>query len=211
MKTSTNSFFLFLFCFTFYCCPKNVQAQDIKLNAYSSYAFDDNVHTYDLDGTLMGGYMYGGGVEFKLGDFYGAELLYQRLDSYLPYRYYGSTVQEGTMNYGLNYIMFGSNRYLPLGRIEPFAGVLLGVAILDLKQQPISDITKFSWGFRLGSNINLSPRLALKLQAQLTSIVQSVGGGLYFGWGGVSPTLNTYSSVYQFNIGGALVVTLPNR
>lgn len=189
-----------------------IKAQEIRLNAYTAYAFDDNIHSYDLDGTLQGGFIYGGGIEMKLGPFYGAELLYQRLDSKLPYKYNdGINYQTGTFNYGLNYIMFGSNRYLPLGRIEPFFGLLLGMAVIDIKDQPINDITKFAWGLRLGSNINLSPRIALRLQAQLTSIVQSAGGGLYFGSGGITPTVNTYSSMYQFNLGGGLVIKLPSK
>lgn len=45
----------------------------------------------------------------------------------------------------------------------------------------------------------------VKLQAVLTSIALGAGGGIYFGTGGVSPGLATYSSIFQFSLGGGVV------
>jgi hypothetical protein len=36
------------------------------------------------------------------------------------------------------------------------------------------------------------------------SAVQSAGGGLYFGTGGGGAGVSTYSSMYQFGLGGGL-------
>ena len=71
--------------------------------------------------------------------------------------------------------------------------------------------TKFAWGLRLGSNIWVSEKIGLKIQAQLLSATQSMGGGLYFGTGGAGAGVSTYSSYYQFNLGGGLVFKLGGR
>ena len=38
-----------------------------------------------------------------------------------------------------------------------------------------------------------------------------MGGGLYFGTGGAGAGVSTYSSYYQFNLGGGLVFKLGGR
>lgn len=48
----------------------------------------------------------------------------------------------------------------------------------------------------------------IRLQAQLLSPVQAAGGGFYFGTGGSGIGVSTYSSIYQFNLGGSLVFRL---
>jgi hypothetical protein len=51
-------------------------------------------------------------------------------------------------------------------------------------------------------------KFGIKLQAQLTSVSQGAGGGLYFGTGGAGVGLSTYSSIYQFGLGGGLTFKL---
>jgi hypothetical protein len=50
----------------------------------------------------------------------------------------------------------------------------------------------------------------LKLQMQLVSVSQGFGGGAYFGTGGAGVGLQSYSSVYQFGMGGGLAFKLGN-
>jgi hypothetical protein len=50
--------------------------------------------------------------------------------------------------------------------------------------------------------------VGIKLQTGLISLAQAAGGGIYFGSGGVSPGLSTYSSILQFSLGGGLVFRL---
>ena len=71
-----------------------------------------------------------------------------------------------------------------------------------------ANTTKFAWGFRLGGNIWASPKIALKIQAQIMSATQAAGGGFYFGTGGAGAGVSTYSSIYQFGLGGGLCFAL---
>ena len=144
----------------------------------------------------------------------GIEISYQRQDTDVPSDYVDGTGQNTkTFKLGANYIMLGLNNYMtiPNSRFEPFAGGMLGLAIIENKE-PLagaeSSTTKFSWGLKAGVNIMATKQIGLKLQAQLLSAVQSVGGGLYLGTGGTSAGLNSYSSMLQLGFGGGLTIRL---
>jgi hypothetical protein len=70
--------------------------------------------------------------------------------------------------------------------------------------------TKFAWGAKLGLNIWASDNVGIKMQAGLLSAVQAAGGGFYFGTGGGGAGISTYSTFYQFNIGGGLTFRMGN-
>jgi hypothetical protein len=68
--------------------------------------------------------------------------------------------------------------------------------------------TKFAWGAKLGVNIWASEKVGIKLQADLLSAVQAVGGGIYFGTGGAGAGISGFSTYYQVSFGGGLVFKL---
>jgi hypothetical protein len=200
------------------------QSQNIRLNAYGSYVFDDHVDNgYSsntagyFDGTVKGGFLYGGGLEFRLHDYYGLELMYQRLDTHAPVDYYPYSgiggIKHSTVDLGVNYIMIGGVRSMqrPGSKAEPYGGLMLGMAIVNAdnaETQSSSSATKFAWGARLGTNLWVSERVGLKLQMQFLSVPQGAGGGLYFGTGGAGAGITTYSTIFQFVLGGGLVFKL---
>ena len=99
----------------------------------------------------------------------------------------------------------------PGSKVEGFGGFMAGAVIINVENPDNGNdnsATKFGWGFRLGANIWASEKVAIKLQGQLMSAVQSAGGGLYFGTGGAGAGVSTYSSMYQFGLGGGLVISL---
>jgi len=197
----------------------NAFSQGMKLNLYSSYVFDDKVDSYYdqndyYNGTIKGGYQWGGGLEFMAHPNYGVELMYLRQNTTAPLNYYNNGVKNTTFDLGVNYIMLGGNRYLrkPGGRVEGFGGLMAGVNVMSVKNPDNGNKTTktfFAWGFRGGANIWATERVGIKLQAQLLSAVQSVGGGFFFGTGGVGAGVTTQSSMYQFGLGGGLVFRFP--
>jgi hypothetical protein len=66
-------------------------------------------------------------------------------------------------------------------------------------------LTANSWGVRAGGIVWAKENVGIKLQIQLLSAVQSMGGGFYFGTGGSGVGLSAYSTVYQLSLGGGLV------
>lgn len=192
-------------------------AQQFKVNLYNSYVFDDGVDaTLDngryIRGTINGNYQWGVGLEYVLMQSYGIELMYNRQNTEFPVTY-TSTLADTNRTYDvdINYILIGGNKYLPLPNkaIKPFGGLMLGLAILNNQNPPPggeSSSTNFAWSARVGSDFMFSPNVGIRLQAQLQSAVQDIGGGVYLGTGGVSTGINTESSMYQFGLGGALII-----
>jgi hypothetical protein len=192
-------------------------SQNTRLNIYGTYAFDDKVESYSsstsyFNGKIKGGFVWGGGVEFRLQDYYGLELMYLRQDTKAPIEYFDSSVKHTSFDLGVNYIMVGGARSLhPSAKAEPYGGAMLGIAIIDAKNPDNGNshsATKFAWGLRFGVNLWASEKVGIKLQTQILSVTQGAGGGLYFGTGGVGAGVSTYSSVLQFLLGGGLTFKL---
>jgi hypothetical protein len=193
-------------------------AQNVRLNAYSSYVFDDAIDSYYdnssyYNGTIKGGYQWGAGLEFMAHPNYGVELLYLRQDTKAPMNYYNGGPKFSNLDLGINYIMLGGNRYFskPGGKVEGFGGMALGVDVVSIKNPTNNNSgtkTFFAWGLKGGMNVWATENVGIKLQAQLLSAVQSVGGGFYFGTGGAGAGLSTYSTMYQFGLGGGLTFKL---
>ncbi len=195
-------------------------ATEIRLNLYSAYVFDDKFSSvyssYEYyEGKIIGGLQYGAGLEFMIRQDYGVELLYIGQNTTAPTYYNSNYLLEkySVMDVNLNFAMIGGTRHIRKegSKLEGYGGLMLGALFAGVKNPDTGGSrsgTKFAWGLRLGGNIWLSDRVALKMQGQLLSAVQSVGGSLYFGSGGAGAGVSTYSSMLQFSIGGGLAFNL---
>ena len=192
-----------------------------RLNAYGMYVFDDKFDSYYdpynyYNGTLKGSFQYGLGAEFMVSPHNCIELMWQHQGTTAPTEYIGgvaSTLKHTTFDVNIDYAMIGGDRHFapPHSKAEGYGGLFLGMAFLGAKNPENGNhntASKFAWGFRLGTNIWASEKVGIKLQAQLLSISQGAGGGLYFGTGGVGAGVSSYSSVYQFQLGGGLTFKL---
>jgi hypothetical protein len=195
----------------------------IRLNAYAAYVFDDRFDSYYdpssyYEGTIEGGFQWGVGIEYMLHDHYALELMYLHQSTNAPTVYQagtGTLVKNENFDVALDYIMLGGGRHMqkPGSRVEAYGGLYAGVAILNVDNPSNGNegnATKFAWGIRLGGNVWTSGRMGIKLQAQLLSVAQGAGGGLYFGTGGVGAGVSTYSTIYQFSLGGGLTFKVGN-
>ncbi|ULQ54074.1 outer membrane beta-barrel protein [Flavihumibacter fluvii] len=194
-------------------------AQKVRVNAYTAYVFDDKIDSYYdansyYEGTIKGGFQWGVGLEYMLDRTKGIELKYLRQDTKAPMTYYREGVKEKTFDVAVNYILLGGSNYFETssGKFEPYLGFGLGCAIIDVSNPDggSGSSTKFAWDIKGGSNIWLNEKIGIKLQVELLSAVQSAGGGLYFGTGGASAGLSSYSSMLQFGMGGGLVFKMGN-
>ena len=192
-------------------------AQDIRLNGYTAYALNDKIDSYYdpssyYKGRIDGGFQWGIGLEFLPIETRAIEIKYLRRDATAPIRYYNSGEKNKIFNIAMNYILIGGNNYFQTGgKIEPYAGASFGAMIINIQNADIGSTngaTKFAWGLKVGTNIWATDKIGLKLQIDLLSAVQSVGGGLYFGTGGVSAGVSTYSTMYQWVFGGGLTFNL---
>jgi hypothetical protein len=179
------------------------QPSSITLLTFESYTFADKFDTQYGSAKVMDGFQWGGGLEFGLTDENAIELIYQHLDTDAYYQ--GSNRRyDGTI--GVNYILVGGTRYLPVNdKISGFGTLDLGVGWFNPSSSLESEgSTKFSIGGRLGLRIATSEKVSLRLHAQLISPVQWFGGGFYLGTGGSGAGVSTGSTIWQFNLGGSL-------
>lgn len=196
------------------------RAQVINLDVYSAYVFDDKFDSYYnaseyYKGKIKGGYQWGAGIEYRLRPDYGVELLYIGQNTNAPTEYAGNGSLKKYTNFdlGVRYILLGGLRYFgsPGKKVEGFAGMMGGLVAASLKNPDngrSSSAEKFSWGVRAGGVVWAKENVGIKLQIQLLSAVQSMGGGFYFGTGGSGAGLSAYSTIYQLSVGGGLVLRM---
>jgi hypothetical protein len=187
-----------------------LQAQQLRINAFGGYTFQDRFPIYGSyagysfsEGRVAAGAHYGGGLEYELRPNTAVELFYQAQPSEGFLR--TSFVEYGPYDITVHYVMLGGLHYLPFSKVvHGYGGLNMGCGFSTGE----GNSTKFAWGGKLGLRIDASDKVGVKLGAQLLSPVDQVGGGLYFGTGGVSAGVSTYSTVYQFGLTGGLVFTL---
>ncbi|MBC6367408.1 acyloxyacyl hydrolase [Algoriphagus sp. AK58] len=199
-------------------------SQELRLNTYAGYVFDDKVDNYYssnsyFEGKILGGFRWGAGLEYQLpGTTKAFELQYLNQNTTAPIRYLdsgigGGQIQEADFDLTANWIMLNGTNYFPVNeKVEPFFGFGIGMVIFDVtnpKNGNNDGGTKFAWGLRGGSNFWVTEQVGIKIQASLLSAVQGAGGGIYFGTGGTGAGISTYSTMYQFGFDGGLVFRFP--
>jgi hypothetical protein len=191
-----------------------------RINFYSAYVFDDGFDVFNdantyYNGTVKGGCQWGLGLEYLFNPQSSAEILYLHRGTTVPTTFkFGTATQAKTENFDLkhDYIMLsGDGHFAKHGsKVEGYAGLMAGVLISNLEAPSLgksSNNTNFAWGGRLGSNIWFTPKLGLKLQAQILSASRATGGDYYWSWYGPI-YLTEYSTVWQFSLGGGLTFKL---
>ncbi len=199
-------------------------AQELRLNTYAGYVFDDGVDSYYssssyYEGKILGGFRWGAGLEYQLPNTTRAiELQYLRQDTNAPIYYidpgiFGGIGRETDFDLSANWIMLNGTNYFPVSEVaEPFVGAGIGMVIYNVDNPDNGNSdggTKFAWSIRGGSNFWLSEKVGVRIQASLMSAVQAAGGGIYFGTGGLGTGVSTYSTIYQFGFDGGLVFRFP--
>jgi hypothetical protein len=184
----------------------------VELIPAAGYTFASRTDFYNDYGRIAGGLNLGGSIKFNINRSTGIEVLYSHMSTTSGiYQYGPDRTQLAGGNLNLDYIMLGpvQSFNIPNSTVRPFIGALLGAAIFtpDANSGNSSD-TRFAMGFQLGTNIYVSPRVGIQLKAQLLSPVDGAGGGFYFSNYGSGGGLNTYSSIYQFSLGGGLIIGL---
>jgi hypothetical protein len=211
---------LIISCMSFYFLEAQ---QEFRLNAFAGYVFDDHVDSYYsntsfYEGTIKGGFRWGGGLEYMMNPHYGLNLMYLTQSTTARLTYYDNDInavrENKDFDLSAHWIMLGGARYMRKDKFEPYGGFELGMVISDLKSNAKGESasnTNFAWGMKIGSNIWLNEKIGIKLQADLRSAVQAAGGGLYFGTGGAGAGVSSYSTIYQFGLGGGLTFRFPPK
>lgn len=190
----------------------------LRLNAYAAYTFDDGFDVYGdatnyYYGTLKGGSQLGLGLQYAFNPYSAAEILWVHRTTTAPatFKFGVGNERKETFEVKHDYIMLsGDGLYSKSAKFEGNAGFMAGVLISSVDAPTVNksgDRTNFAWGGRLGGTLWASPKLGIKLQAMLLSSSTATGGDTYWGyWGPVY--LTTYSTLWQFSLGGGLSLKL---
>lgn len=199
----------------------NLSAQKLRLNGYLMHAFDDRVDSYNdpndfYRGKIVQSAMWGIGAEWMKQPNLGIEVHYLNQRTTAPLTYFNNGIRNSEFQLQMNHILIGTNKYFRTEKspVEFFGGLSAGLSLIDLYNpdtRNTTNRTKFSWLIKGGANFWINSQLAIKTQVQLLSVVQSVGGGFFFGTGGSGAGVSPYSSMYQFGLGGGLVYQLKNK
>jgi hypothetical protein len=181
------------------------------------YTFSSHTDFYNTYGRLADGPSFGGSIKFNPTRGFGIEVLYSHMNTTSGMYYYGADQSpiNGLKNLQMDYIMAGpvGSFGIPDCSVRPFMGALFGAAILTpggnaVYNSGYTSETHFAVGFQLGTNIYISPHVGIQLKAQVLAPVDDAGGSLYLNTYGGGAAVNTYSSIYQFSVGGGLILGL---
>ena len=193
-----------------------------RINFYSAYTFDDgfdvvrDANTF-YNGTVKGGYQWGAGLEYLFNPQSSAEILYLHRSTTVPANFkFGSNTQLRSETFDLKHdfiMLSGDGHFAKRGsKAEGYAGLMAGVLISNLEAPSLgrsSSNTNFAWGGRIGTNVWLSSKLGIKLQALILSASRATGGDYYWSWYGPI-YLTEYTTLWQFSLGGGLTFKLGN-
>jgi len=196
--------------FTFVCIFHTMAQTSFELVPTGGYTFPDQVNFYNAYGRIESSLNWGGSLIFNASRHFGIEMMYNRIDASSGIYNYGSQSLLQKQDVSINYIMAGpvQNITFPESSLQLFFGGLLGAAIFSPNPVDNTNNTKFAWGVNMGTNVYVSPRLGIKLKAQLLSPVQGASGGYYFGnFGGAAATYG-YTAIYQFGLNAGLIIGL---
>jgi len=194
-----------------FCClgfSSTAWSQKTVINLYGGYTFRDKLSFTNGYGYINDNAHYGASVEFFVKKYKSIELLYDRMDTKTPlYDYNGVPYNPGGTNISVNYILLNFINYFPASTpaVSPYLGAGLGVGIVDSKDGP-NTVTKFAWDLKGGVRVRTSKAIGFKLQGELKSIVQGVGGDLYIGTGGTGGGITSYSTMLQFSLTGGICI-----
>ena len=196
-----------------------VMGQHARLNFYAAYTFDDgfdvvnDANTY-YNGTVKAGVQWGAGLQYMFNKQSSAEVLWLHRSTTVPANFkFGTGTQTRSETFDLKHdfiMLSGDGHFGGGGKAEGYGGVMAGVLISHLEAPSLgksSSNTNFAWGGRIGTNVWLSSKLGIKLQALILSASRATGGDYYWSWYGPI-YLTEYSTLWQFSLGGGLTFKL---
>jgi hypothetical protein len=184
----------------------------VELIPSVGYTFADRNDFYSTYGRIGDGVSYGGSIKFNVNRSLGIEVLYSHMNTTSGLYNYGPDQPPiSQTNLSFDYIMAGpvQSFTIPNSTVRPFLGAMLGAAIQTPPMNSgYTQDTRFAMGFQLGTNIYVSPRVGIQLKAQLLSPVDGAGGTFFASNYGGGVGVSGYSSIYQFSLGGGLIIGL---
>ncbi len=195
------------------------QAQKVNLSFVGGYMVGDKFDSFYEDDSyyfskVSDGLQVGAGIEYVMPTNYSIDFNYFFQSTTAPTTFSIDSLREfDYFDLTLHNVVFGFNKHLASdnGLYDVYGGITTGILFAAISEDVSSydgSSVNFTWGAKAGCNLFLSPVVGLKLQTQLITAVQAMGGELYFDEAGKLPGLKTKSNLYQFSVLGGIVFKL---
>lgn len=187
-----------------------LMAQSIEITPLFGYTFSGKVDGYYGTFDVKDDISYGGILDVEIDDGSHIELKYQRIDP--------TVVKEAIVNnrfdIGVEHYQVGFLKEFSDKQVKPFAEVFMGTSRYWQKSQKSNNVWRFSTGFGLGAKIFFTESVGLRLHTNLTMPLEFSGAGLFYGFGsggsGVSGGVSFHAPIVHWELGGGLILRLPN-
>ncbi len=194
-------------------------AQKVNISVASGYMVGDKFDSFYKNDSyyfskVSDGLQVGAGVEYVMPTNYSIDFNYFFQGTTAPTTFSIDSLRAfADFDLVLHNIVFGFNKHLASdnGLYDVYGGITTGILIAAISEEASSydaSSVNFTWGAKAGCNLFLSPVVGLKLQTQLITAVQAMGGELYFDEAGKLTGLKTKSNLYQFSVLGGIVFKL---
>ncbi len=188
-------------------------AQKVEINALSSYMFGaSNDYYYNAyNGNLYfdGSAMFGGAIDVDLRNNLMLEIQYmfQPTTVRLNGTYDPTDAGSGSINNHLIQIGGLYNKDVN-EKVTMFGGLMFGMEIFAPESSRYDSETRFLGSLTGGAKIWLSEKFGLRLNGMLSMPMIFSGAGFYLGSGGSGYGVSTAIQLFQFSLGGGIVLKL---
>jgi len=196
----------------------NLEAQSrfgkqLDLNVYGGYAWGDYYNAYYAEVKVGATGYWGAALSLSIDRGFSGELHYQNLRPVVSIRpYKGYDIQEDQVELSSNWMLIGSLAEKQISKPLSLFGYMGVGAVYSVPVSSVSNLLssyKETWALGValqgGFKYMISDKIGLRGFAALNMPMQFGGTGFYLGTGGSGLSLNSYTSVFLFNLGGGLI------
>lgn len=190
----------------------SLSAQIVQINPYVGWSTSSALQLYYGKVRTTDGINYGGNISFGKGMSSGGftrnafvELQYNYLKTDLEYRPYNTGTGDVPLgDISMHNIMIGGIKGSGNEKVVGYGGTYLGATVFDPSDNQYNNQTRFTLSFGAGLKYAASPKVGIRLHAQM--YMPFWGTDFYLGWspgggtstGVVANAVNVYAN---FNIG----------
>jgi hypothetical protein len=197
----------------------NAQTQYEKhfdITAYGAYMWGDYYPAYNAEVKVNAAGYWGIALGMSMGKKFAGEFHYQMVNTSVSIRpYLGNDISPDNVDVTSNWFLIGSMNELPMSKkfsLFGYGGIGAVYNVPTSSEKQSLNLYQSTWSFGVaiqgGFKYWVSDRIALRGFLALNMPMQFSGVGFYLGTGGSGLGLNSYSSLFLFNMGGGITFRL---
>jgi len=222
MKTNlfiTSSAAILMLCIVLAFRPIVTRAQEapIEITPFAGYMLGGSIKFYQGKFKILDNLSYGGHLAYRVRPSQLIEISYARMDTegdWNPNYGYSNEYPAKTVGLAVNHLQIGTVNELMLANdaVRPFGTFTLGTSWIHGKETTAQDEWLFSVTLGAGLKYFFTPRIGIRLQADLLLPMVFDGAGFYLGvgTGGASSGVgvSTWVPIVQGNFTGGIIIAL---